>query len=131
MRYLFLVVLFFCNSLMARQYIQCSELNSKNSIVINLNGLESSIFLSSEDDYHNGIGVLKRITFEKKYFNEQLREVFHVYSANEISGTREVLHINEKDIGVTSNYLEVELEINKVNKKAFYSLICYSSLFVD
>ena len=110
----------------ARQYIQCAEDYTFNRVVINLDGDNSTIFLT------NGVHRPdeQRVIKDLKYITTKDSNV--IYSTFEGS-SKETILIPEQFINVASNYFQIEMQVEVILKSNFQKyydmkLSCFSSL---
>lgn len=110
----------------ARQYIQCEDANSWDHAVINLNGENSTLFLTNRVDAPDE----DRIKVVKKLFFQTNTNEFAIYNTNE--GTvKETVKIPLEVIGKNSSKFNVILSLlaTEDNYEAQREMICFSSIY--
>ncbi len=108
-------------SAFARQYIQCSVMNSTDVAVVNLqNAQGGTLFLSSGMQNPEDERILVNIEFDKI---EKDHHVFKVVSAN-VAG---LVAVPSQVIGKYSNYFEISLSF----AGHYLNYSCFSSIYND
>lgn len=126
MKFIFiLLVLVFSITASARQYIQCSDSNSFDRFVINLDSDQSTFF------YTNGVHLpddsqirsLTELSFDRET-NESQIFVTSLHSSNLF------IEIKKSDLDISSNYLEIDFDfINRDGESIKnFSVACFSSI---
>lgn len=110
----------------ARQYIQCSQIDSFESVVVNLNGEQSTLFLTQGVHLPDGVNVLKSI---KKLEENDEFDIYH--SIDQDSAILERIFIPVEIIDTASNYFNIVIEF--INLETDFSMdveySCFSSIY--
>ena len=121
-----LSVMAFSLPAMARVYIQCADSNSWNRAVINLNGDESTLFMTNGVHLPNELRVLKDLSLVAESADEL------VYETND-GNIKDVVFIPVRDMQSSPNYFQVDLQHTRISSG--YSQIrvmsCFSSTHND
>ena len=124
-----LIALLVTLSAQARQYMQCAPFNSTstNRMVINLDGADSTLFMTSglltDWDMEPEIRVLKDLNFDSS------DESFHTYSTE--GEVVESVKIPSEVIGEYSNFFLVEVTHTSETQSRSVEMSCFSSLYND
>lgn len=110
----------------SRQYIQCGDSDSWDRAVVNLNGDESTLFMTTGVHDPDELRILKDLNFD----SETATEV--IYRTND-GPVVEYVSIPLEAIGVYSNYLVVT--ISHTNTSSGYTqsrqMSCFSAIYND
>jgi hypothetical protein len=112
----------------ARQYIQCSDLDSWDRAVVNLNGDASTLFMTNgvhlPDDEQ--INVLKAL-----YFSENTTT--HAVFVTDEGSVKDIIKVPLKAIGQYSSYVEVIFAHQNINSGYTYERVmyCFSAIYND
>lgn len=118
-----LITLLITTAASARQYIQCSDMNSWDRTVINLDGEESTLFMTTGLQDPDELRVLKELNFVAE------DEFVTTYKTD--GQIEEIVTIPNEFIGVATSYLEVEITLRNIqsNHEVTKSLGCFSSIY--
>lgn len=124
MKYLLVLLTVFASEAFSRQYIQCSDYNSWDRVVVNLDGEKSTLFMTNgvhlppEDQ----IRILKDL---KKYSETATEEVYKTSGE-----TIDTVIVPKEHIGVASSYFEITLKHENVvrNLSRERQMGCFSSI---
>lgn len=107
----------------ARQYIQCAHAHSYDRMVINLDGDQSTLFLTTGVHDPNELRILKDL------FLVEAGDDFHVYATNE-GPVKEEIIIEKQYIDQALGYFTIDFKMTKLddNYSQSFSLGCFSSL---
>lgn len=121
-----LALLTFSSLSFARQYIQCSSLNpnSWDRMVINLNGENSTLFMT------NGVHQPDEIRVLKQLFYIETNETSTIYKTQD-THVIETVTIPNEFINVYSNYFLVNINMERVSDgiSRNFDVSCYSALY--
>ena len=123
---LFLTISILSVPTFARTYIQCGESNSWNSVVINLNGESSTLFMTNGVHLPDELRILKKIILTSENQEEM------IYSTNE-GKVLDVVYIPVTEMQRDPMSFMITLE--HVNTDTGYSqardMYCFSSIYND
>lgn len=128
-----LALLFTLDAFSKVQYIQCGLKNQPEStmgVVINLDGIDSTLYIT------NGFKTVDTVDLVfKKLIKDSETETQEIYRSGEVKihgkeNTLELVTIDKSDIGVATNYMEVNLKILNFNRdlRQELELSCFSSM---
>ncbi len=117
-----LIALLLSTAASARQYIQCADSNSWDRTVINLDGENSTLFMTTGVHDPDELRILKDLDFVGT------DESFTTYKTAGV--IEETVVIPNESIGVASSYFEVEITLKNTQNQAqrTRSVGCFSSI---
>ena len=112
----------------ARQYVQCSYQTTFDSLVLNLNDNQPTLYLTNGVHLpdEDRISILKNVELVSEDANTL------IYESNDDS-TRERIYFPKQQLGRASQYFTVELELENFENREFSrrSFSCFSSIYAD
>ena len=110
----------------SRQYIQCGSSNSWDRAVVNLNGDQSTLFMTTGLGDPNELRILKDLYFDSETDTDL------IYKTNQ-GPIVDYVSVPKSVIGKYSNYFIVSMTL--VNTQSGYSstreMSCYSAIYND
>lgn len=106
----------------ARQYIQCSSADSTDMAVINLDGEDSSLFLTSGVHTPDHMRIIKKLNFVEE-------NATHTIYATDEGEVREVVTIANEYVGRAYNLFELKLTLMNQSRKADILMKCFSAIY--
>lgn len=128
MKILVIFSVVFCTSFAeARQYIQCSQVDSDSTdrTVINLDGDRSTLFMTTGADDPDELRILKSIQLISSDTNETIFQSSDAYSI-------ETVKIPTEFIGQASNRVTASLSLQAVDGsiRADVDMLCFSAIYL-
>jgi hypothetical protein len=131
MKKLFVLFIFFSAPLMARQYIQCHERANNQRVVINLDGENSTFFITA------GVHVPPTRDDIKRLFFVEDSKISRIYRTEQYEGREGLgkgafqIEISFEYIDKTLQYFEIPSYLYLNDKDILYinNLACFSSVF--
>lgn len=123
-----LLILISSTQLFARQYIQCGTTNSWDGAVINLDGENSTLFMTNGVHLpdEDRVDVLKDLHFDH---NSETHAVF----VTDTEDVQEVVHVPLSVIGKYSQSFAVTMEHIRLSDGYSYAreMYCFSAIYED
>ena len=109
----------------ARQYIQCADSQSWDRTVINLNGDESTLFMTTGVHDTDALNILKPLKLV------EITGTHHYFGTDGV--IQEFIELKNEDFGRASQYFEVNFTIKNMNsgESRTKTLGCFSSIYND
>ena len=119
-----LLALAFSSQVFARQYMQCADEHTWNRAVINLDGENSTFFLTNGVHLPDERRLLKKITFEEEV------DDLHIYRIEDKNNEVKI-EIPSDVIGTFNNNFTIILRGKKNNSKYSYvsEMRCFSAIY--
>lgn len=110
----------------ARQYIQCAHPQTWDRMVINLDGEESSLFLT------NGVHLPDEMRVLKDLYQQSVGDDFHVYETR-LGPVKDEVIIETQYIDRALSYFPVQFKMTHIerNYSQSFELSCFSSIYND
>lgn len=128
MKKLLLIIALISNITFARQYIQCARFSSFDGMVINLNDVQSTLFMTNGVHLPPGdeLRVLKNLFFDYE------ENGFHYYSTD-TDDIKDTVKIPSDVIGTYSSSFKVELILTRLddNYHQTSEFSCFSAIYND
>lgn len=128
MKKLLILIALLTQTVFARQYIQCARFSSFDGMVINLNDVQSTLFMTNGVHLPPGdeLRVLKNLYFDYE------ENGFHYYSTD-TNDVKDTVKIPSKIIGKYSSSFKVELTLTRLdnNYQQTADFSCFSAIYND
>lgn len=126
LRFTLLLCVLFSSAASARQYIQCADTHSWDRAVVNLDGENSSLFMTNGVHIPDEVRVLKKL-----FWVEEVGDKVK-YATNEGKVIEELL-IPQDVIGKYSSYFEIQMTLSyRDNSYArTKNMACFSAIYED
>jgi hypothetical protein len=122
MKYLTIVLLITALNASARQYIQCAVSDSFDRAVINLDGENSTLFMTTGVHDPNEIRVLKKLRLD------EVTTTHHFYISHDQNST-ETLMIPNEIIGEYASSFVVNFNHERNDYQFSRDMYCYSAIY--
>jgi hypothetical protein len=125
MKLLFVLIALTAATAHARQYIQCSDAQSWDRMVINLDGDDSTLFMTTGLQDPDALNILKPLKLV------DVTSSHHFFKTE--GDIQELIQITSSDLGVASQYFDIMITYTNVisGQTSTKQMGCFSSLYLD
>lgn len=125
-KFLLIMMMAFSFSAFSRVYIQCADMDSWDRAVINLNGEESTLFMTNGVHMPDELRILKDLNLVSE---TELELIYETQQGN----IKDVVYIPVKEMIQSPSYFSVVLEHINMNSGHSHDrkLSCFSSIYDD